>query len=397
MSASDLIFLPKGFKFSALAAGIKVSRKPDLALISAEPAATAVAMFTKNLVVAAPVQVGRSSLASSGGRVRAVVVNSGNANCATGAAGVRACKSVCTEAARLLGARPSEVFPSSTGIIGVPFPQEKINSNLKSLLARAEASVDQLRAFASAILTTDKRPKLASMPLQSGKAAITGIAKGAGMIHPQMATMLVYLITDVTAAAGELRSALRPAVNDSFNVISIDGDTSTNDTVLLLASGASGILLRKIRNEFESALLAVCRSLAQQIVADGEGVQHIVRLKIEQARNRQEALQVARTIAHSLLVKTAWAGADPNWGRILAAIGRSGITFQPAKVDIAIGSQLVCRKATACDFDAQRAHRELSQPECKVTVRLGRGKSALEFLTGDLTQEYVRINADYST
>jgi glutamate N-acetyltransferase/amino-acid N-acetyltransferase len=397
MSASDLIFLPKGFKFSALAAGIKVSRKPDLAMISAEPAASAVAMFTKNLVVAAPVQVGRASLASSGGQVRAVIVNSGNANCATGAAGVRACKAVCAEAEKLLKAKPAQVFPSSTGIIGVPFPQEKISSNLKSLLGNAEASVENLRAFADAILTTDKRPKLASVPLQSGKAAITGIAKGSGMIHPQMATMLVYLLTDVKATVGELRSALRPAVNDSFNVISIDGDTSTNDTVLLLASGASGIPLRKIRKDFQNALLSVCRSLAEQIVADGEGVQHVIRLKIEQARSRREALQVARTIAHSLLVKTAWAGADPNWGRILAAVGRSGITFQPGKVDIEIGSQLVCRKATACDFDARRAHQELSQPECKVTVRLGRGKSELEFLTGDLTQEYVRINADYST
>jgi glutamate N-acetyltransferase/amino-acid N-acetyltransferase len=235
------------------------------------------------------------------------------------------------------------------------------------------------------------------MPLESGKAAITGIAKGSGMIHPQLATMLVYLMTDVIATPGELRSLLRPAVHDSFNVISVDGDTSTNDTVLLLASGASGILLRKVRKEFESALLTVCRSLAEQIVADGEGVQHIIRLKIEQARSRQEALQVARTIAHSLLVKTAWAGADPNWGRILAAIGRSGVPVDPARVSISIGSQIVCRAAIACDFDASLAHRELSQPECGVTVRLGRGKASLEFLTADLTQEYVRINADYST
>jgi glutamate N-acetyltransferase/amino-acid N-acetyltransferase len=180
-------------------------------------------------------------------------------------------------------------------------------------------------------------------------------------------------------------------------VISIDGDTSTNDTVLLLASGASGIALRHIRKEFQAALLTVCRSLAEQIIADGEGVQHVIRLKIEQARSRKEALQVARTIAHSLLVKTAWAGADPNWGRILAAIGRSGISFEPSKTSISIGSQIVCRGAVACKFDAPLAHRELSQPECNIKVRLGRGKTSLEFLTADLTQEYVKINADYST
>ena len=397
MSSSDPIFLPKGFKFSALTAGIKASGKPDLALISAEPVATAAAMFTKNLVVAAPVEVGRAALATSRGQVRAVVVNSGNANCATGVAGLRACKSVCAETAKLLETKPSQVFPSSTGIIGVPLPTAKITSHLRSLIAGAEASVDHLRAFADAILTTDKRPKIASVPLQAGKGAITGIAKGSGMIHPQLATMLVYLLTDVSATPGELGSALRWACNDSFNVISVDGDTSTNDSVLLLASGSSGIPLRKIRNEFANALSSICRSLAEQIVADGEGVQRIIRLKIEQARSRKEALQVARTIAHSLLVKTAWAGADPNWGRILAAIGRSGVPLNPARVSITIGSQLVCRGAVACDFDAPLAHRDLSQPECSVTVRLGRGKARLEFITTDLTQEYVRINAEYST
>jgi glutamate N-acetyltransferase/amino-acid N-acetyltransferase len=397
MSASDPIFIPRGFKFSALTAGIKASGKPDLAMISAEPAATAAAMFTKNLVVAAPVQVGRAALSSSGGRVRSVIVNSGNANCATGAPGLRACKAVCAETAKLLKVKPAQVIPSSTGIIGVPLPIGKITSHLKALTAGAEASVENLRAFADAILTTDKRPKLTSVPLQSGRAAITGIAKGSGMIHPQLATMLVYLLTDVSATPSELQSLLRKACDDSFNVISIDGDTSTNDTVLLLASGASGIALRHIRNEFQAALLIVCRSLAEQIIADGEGVQHVIRLKIEQARSRKEALQVARTIAHSLLVKTAWAGADPNWGRILAAIGRSGISFEPSKTSISIGSQIVCRGAAACKFDAPLAHRELAQPECNIKVRLGRGKTSLEFLTADLTQEYVKINADYST
>ena len=217
------------------------------------------------------------------------------------------------------------------------------------------------------------------------------------MIHPQLATMLVYLLTDIVATPGELRRALKNACDQTFNVISVDGDTSTNDTVLLLASGASRIRLKNVRKEFEAALLEVCRSLAEQIVADGEGVQHVIRLQIHQAKNRAEALQVARAISHSLLVKTAWAGADPNWGRILGAVGRSGVRVDPKKISLTIGDQIVCRASAACKFDERRAHQELAQPECRVGVRLGTGKYSLEFLTTDLTAEYVRINADYST
>jgi glutamate N-acetyltransferase / amino-acid N-acetyltransferase len=397
MNESGPIFLPKGFKFSAATAGIKSSGKADLGLILCEPTAAASALFTKNLVVAAPVEVGRAWLMKSKGRVGAVIVNSGNANCATGAPGIRNCKTICAETAKLLKLQQSEVFPSSTGIIGVPLPVEPVLLQLKFLFSTAGASANHLRRFSEAILTTDSKPKLASIPLRSGRGAITGVAKGAGMIHPQLATMLVYVMTDVAATPAALKSALRKACGDSFNAISIDGDTSTNDTVLLLASGASGIRYESVRKEFDRALLDVCRSLAEQIIADGEGVQHLVRLRIEQAKNRSEALQVARTIAHSLLVKTAWAGADPNWGRILAAVGRSGVSADPKKVSIMIGDQTVCRGGIACRFDVKAAHEELSRPECKVGVRLGRGKAFLDFLTADLTTEYVRINADYST
>ena len=397
MSASGPICLPKGFKFSAVTAGLKGSGKPDLALIIAEPRTTAAALFTKNRVVAAPVEVGRASLTRSRGHVRAVIVNSGNANCATGPQGTRACRAVCLETAHRLDVKPWGVFPSSTGIIGVPLPAVKITSRLTPLFAGADASLEHLRQFANAILTTDTRAKLASVPLQSGSGAVTGVAKGSGMIHPQLATMLVYLLTDVVATPAELRRVLKNACDESFNVISVDGDTSTNDTVLLLASGASQIQLRNARKEFEKALLDVCQSLAEQIVADGEGVQHVIRLRVEQAKNRVEALQVARAISHSLLVKTAWAGADPNWGRILAAVGRSGVSVDPKRISILIGEQTVCRGGVAATFHEQRAHEELSKPECEVTVQLGRGKASLEFLTTDLTSEYVRINADYST
>ena len=397
MTANDPLFLPQGFKFSAVSAGIKVSGKPDLALIFAGPQTRAAALFTKNRVVAAPVQVGRAALARSGGRVRAAVVNSGNANCATGGAGLRGCRAVCAEMGALLKVHASEIFPSSTGIIGVPFPTAQVTSHLQSLVASAGATVGDLRRFAEAILTTDTRPKIASGPLRSGRASITGIAKGSGMIHPQLATMLVYILTDVAAPPVELQKALREACDESFNVMSVDGDTSTNDTVLLLASGESQVSLRDVRKEFRAALSEVSRSLAEQIVSDGEGVQHVIRLQIEEARNRTEALQVARTISHSLLVKTAWAGADPNWGRILAAVGRSGLPLDPGRISVIIGDQVVCKGSIACKFNQQKAHEHLSQAKCSVRVRLGRGGTSVEFLTSDLTSEYVRINADYST
>jgi glutamate N-acetyltransferase / amino-acid N-acetyltransferase len=393
---SSEIFLPKGFQFSSTRAGIKASGNPDLGLILAAPGTTAAALFTRNRVVAAPIEAGRRSIADARGRVRAVLVNSGNANCATGAQGIRAAEATRAGLAKLLRINKNQVFPSSTGIIGVALPERKIITRLPALLNSCGATEEHLRGFAEAILTTDSRTKVCSASLPGGS-TITGIAKGAGMIHPQLATMLVYVLTDISASPSELRKALRAACDQTFHTISIDGDTSTNDTVLLLASGGSGIRLRSVADKFQTALNKVCRSLAQQIVADGEGVQHVVRLSVKGARNRTEALQVARTISHSLLVKTAWAGADPNWGRILAAVGRSGVAVDPRKVSIGIGEQTVCRGAVGCDFDPERAHKELAKPESHVTVRLGRGNSDLEFLTTDLTTEYVKINADYST
>jgi len=395
----EKILLPKGFSFSALAAGIKASGRPDLAFVEIAGGATGAALFTSNRVVAAPVEVGRSSLASSGGRVRALIVNAGNANCATGRAGIQACERVCRNAAKILGVPAIEVFPSSTGIIGVRLPDDKILAKLPELIQERAESVRGVRDFAAAIMTTDTRPKIASSRFRMGSKRVTilGIAKGAGMIHPQLATMLVYLFSDVAATPGELREFLRDACGESLNCISIDGDTSTNDTVLLLASGASGVAIREDRTEFAAALTGVCQSLAEQIVSDGEGVQHVIRLRVAQAGSREEAMLVARTIAHSLLVKTAWAGADPNWGRILAAVGRSGVPVDPADVQIFIGKQRVCSAGVACSFDPRQAHHALARPVCDVRVTLGRGRESVRFLTTDLTAEYVRINADYST
>jgi glutamate N-acetyltransferase/amino-acid N-acetyltransferase len=395
------IHLPLGFRFSTATAGIKASGKPDLAFVEAAPGTTAAALFTKNRVVAAPVEAGREFLAKTRGQMRALIVNSGNANCATGTVGLKACRRVCREVARLLGIKPEQVFPSSTGIIGVPLPVDKIVTRLPELLAGRAARESAACGFARAIMTTDSQPKLASACFSSKKTAVRllGITKGSGMIHPQLATMLVYLFTDLAASPAQLQRLLRTVCDETFNCISVDGDTSTNDTVLLLASGQSGITVEDIgvQAKFSKALLGVCRSLAKQILCDGEGVQHVIHLRVEQARDRNEALQIARAIAHSLLVKTAWAGADPNWGRILAAIGRSGVAIEPGRINISIGSQTVCRYGLSCAFNAKKAHAEMSMPSYEIGVQLGRGRARADYVTTDLTAEYVRINAEYST
>ena len=393
------IYLPVGFSFSSAAAGIKASGRADLALVTCPAETRAAAVFTRNRVVAAPVQVGRASLKSTRGSVRGLIVNSGNANCATGAAGMAACQQVCREAARHLGVNAAEVFPSSTGIIGVLLPAAKIIAKLPELVAQQEATEQAASQFAQTIMTTDTRPKMASVRFRcrGREVRLLGIAKGAGMIHPQLATMLVYVFTDIAARPAQLKRYLVQACEETFNCISIDGDTSTNDTVLLLASGQGDVRVDECPKPFNAALLEVCRSLAWQIVRDGEGVQHVIRLSVEQAKTREEARQVARAIAHSALVKTAWAGADPNWGRILAAIGYSGTPVNPARINIFIGGQQVCRNGSAARFNETEAHTHLTQPQCDIRVQLGRGRSGLHFYTSDLTAEYVRINADYST
>lgn len=402
MSASaQTIKVPSGFFFSAVAAGIKASGRPDLASVRIPAGAGAAALFTTNRVVAATLEVDRAHLKRGRGHVSFLIVNAGNANCATGAAGRRDCERVCREAARLLKLHAESVFPSSTGVIGVRLPTEKITRALPELIAAQAASEQAAEGFARAIMTTDTRPKIVSRRIRAGAGsfALLGIAKGAGMIHPNVATMLVYLFTDVQADSRELKTLLRAACDNSFNCISVDGDTSTNDTVLLLANGASGVSLRSpgVRSKFTQALNEVCRELALQIISDGEGVKHVIRLRIEQARDRKEAMQIARTIAHSPLVKTAWAGADPNWGRILAAAGRSGIALDPRRISIFFGDLQVCRKGVAAPFDEHEAHAYLTQPRYDMRVQLGRGRAALEFLTCDLTTDYVHINADYTT
>ena len=400
MTANELK-VPAGFRFAATTAGIKASGNPDLALIEVPQGATAAAVFTKNLVVAAPVIVGRKHVASSGKDIRAVLVNAGNANCATGEPGLAAAEKSCKELAHAIHAKAKQIIPSSTGVIGQQFPIEKLLKGIPSLLAARGESCDHAMSFARAIMTTDTRPKtsVAELSIKGKSAAVLGICKGAGMIHPNMATMLCYIVTDVKASPSQLSKLLKSTVDRTFNRISIDGDTSTNDTVCLLASGASALTLEsgKVADAFAAALDEVCGSLAEQIISDGEGVRHVVHLRIEGARSEDEAEAIARTIAHSPLVKTAWAGADPNWGRILAAIGRSGVKLDPSKIDIHFGPILVCSSGVTARFDEKTAHEYLSHPSTTVRVDLGRGRRSINFLTCDLTDGYVRINADYRT
>ncbi len=401
--------LPLGFQWGAVKAGIKASGKLDVAVAVAPKTANAAVMFTKNQVVAAPVIVGRKHLLATGGRVGAVLVNAGNANCATGQTGIDSCIQTCVAAAERFHCIFDEVFPSSTGIIGVPFPAEKVIAALPSVQAALGSTSDHAELFAQAIMTTDTRMKTARavIDIDGSEVRIFGTAKGAGMIHPQLgapvgpphATMLVYLFTDLAAETEELNNLLAPAVERSFNCISIDGDTSTNDTVLLLASGDSGVTLNERTSEpFANALKLVCGSLAHQIVDDGEGVSHVVTLHITGARTEADARQVAKAIAHSPLCKTAWSNADPNWGRLLAAAGYSGVEFDPAKVNISIGAQPVFELGVRSPlFDETAAHATMQEREYTITLDLGRGDAECRFLTCDLTAEYVRINADYST
>jgi glutamate N-acetyltransferase/amino-acid N-acetyltransferase len=401
--------MPKGFQWGAVKAGIKASGNLDVAVAVATKSVNAAAMFTKNQVVAAPVTVGRRHLIATGGRVRVVLVNAGNANCATGQPGVDACVQTCVAAAETFHCIFDEVFPSSTGIIGVPFPTEKVIAALPAVEAVLGDTSAHAELFARAIMTTDTKMKVARavVDVDGTEVRIFGAAKGAGMIHPQLgapvgpphATMLVYLFTDLAADSEELGDLLAPAVERSFNSISIDGDTSTNDTVLLLASGASGVKLNTRSGEaFANALKLVCGSLAHQIIDDGEGVGHVVTLHVTGARTEAEAKTVAKSIAHSPLCKTAWSSGDPNWGRLLAAAGYSGVAFDPASVTIAVGDEPVFELGVRSPlFDEAAAHAAMMEREYTITLDLGLGKAECRFLTCDLTEEYVRINAAYST
>lgn len=394
---------PLGFSFAATASGLKESGL-DLALLVSESPAAAAAVFTKNLVRAAPVLVSERHLLAARHKMRGVIVNSGNANCCTGASGVAKAATTASKVAREMGrVHPSQILVCSTGVIGVPLRSEKIARAVPALVRARSAKPGAFAQFTRAIMTTDTRPKWAAAKCSIGgkQVRILGCTKGAGMIQPNMATMLAFLATDAAITPALLSRALRRAVAHTFNAISVDGDTSTNDSVILLANGQSGA--RKITREdadcgrFCAAIESVCKSLALAIVADGEGAHRVIEIEVRGAPSKRAAVQIARTIANSPLVKTALAGADPNWGRILAAAGRSGATFDPESVEISLAGTCVCQRGREYPFHERAVHRKMLAKYVPIVVDLHAGRAQARMWTCDFTGEYVRINASYRT
>ncbi len=390
-----------GFRFAAATCGIKASHRPDLALLLADEEVPAAAVFTRNRVRAAPVLVSEAHVKA--GLARAVLINSGNANACTGPRGLEDARAMASHGARAVGCDERRMLIASTGVIGHPLPVERILQALPALVASARP--DGLEDFTRAIMTTDRTEKRALALLPLGKktqARVVGVAKGAGMIAPNMATTLAFVVTDAAVTKAFLRAALREEVDETFNQASVDGDTSTNDSVFLLASGAAKN--RSIEaggtsaEAFRAALRDVLADLALQIVRDGEGATHVARIEVMGAPSDEAARRVARRIGSSPLVKTAMFGADPNWGRIVAAIGNAGVEIDPEKIDVAIGEAEICRNGAAVGEEAERAaHAVMRRGEYTIRVHLHAGRGTGHHLTCDLGHDYVKLNADYHT
>jgi glutamate N-acetyltransferase/amino-acid N-acetyltransferase len=390
--------LPFGYRYAAMYAGIRKQEKDDLALIVSDTLAQAAAVFTRNVVQASPVRLARKHLRASKGKVAAVIVNAGNANCAT-RTGDKVAFSTCKALARVLHAKTDHVIPSSTGVIGVELEPKLITDAIPTLVAKLSA--DAFQSVADAIMTTDTRPKVASeeLKLQNGVVRISGMTKGSGMIHPNMATTLGFVMTDAALHSSDLQKMLLRATEPSYNSLSVDGDMSTNDMVLLLANGASRVRPgTKERLLLQEGLTRVMESLAQQIAADGEGARKLIIIRASGFRTNEDARQIARSIANSPLVKTAIAGNDPNWGRILAAAGYAGVPFDPADIHIEMQGVPVCRSGLAAEFDEAALKQRLDEPEVHIRLASRRhGTGEARFFTCDLTEGYIQINGSYRT
>ncbi len=397
MDATNLPVV-RGFRFGAVAAGIKKRGGPDVGAIVADRSVPTAALFTRNIVKAAPVVLAQQRVRR--GSARAVLVNAGCANACTGAAGLRAARETSAMLARALGANVGDVLPASTGVIGMLLPTEPFARTMNSLVG--DLSSEGAARFAEAIRTTDRWPKASAerARIAGADVIVLGIAKGAGMIHPDMATTLAFVVTDARIGAPGLRRVLRDAASDTFNALSVDGDTSTNDTLIAMASGAAESA-RAIRTPRELGALTrafrdVLAALARSIAADGEGAEHQVTIEVTGARSVADARRVARTIATSPLVKTALFGKDPNWGRILGAAGRAGVIFDPAVVSIRVDDVAIVRRGEAIGGDAEaRAHEVMTRAAYSIGVSIGRGSGRAHYFTCDLGHAYVDVNASY--
>ncbi|MFP5225557.1 MAG: bifunctional glutamate N-acetyltransferase/amino-acid acetyltransferase ArgJ [Actinomycetota bacterium] len=378
---------PRGFSSAAVRSGLKPSGTLDLGVLASDRPATLAGLSTSNLVKAAPVRVTQRVI--DAGRARAVVVNAGNANACTGDRGIEVAEMMQAATADLLGCDPNEVAVASTGIIGVQMPTELVR---EGIAMTADATSSEVLPLARAIMTTDTRPKIAEAAV--GSARIVGIAKGAGMIAPEMATMLCFIATDAQVGREDLDAALRSAASNSFEQISVDGCMSTNDTVLLLANGAAGPVDPEA---FSAALSAVCASLADQIVSDGEGATKVIDIFVGGARDLAAARRCARSVADSVLFRCAMNGGDPNWGRILSALGASGADIDPDRIAVRIGGEDLCVGGERGPGDLAKAEAALKADRIRVDIDLGMGDQAAKVTTNDLSAEYVRINAEYTT
>jgi len=384
-----------GFRFSGIAAGIKRNGRRDLALVVAEKPAVAAGIFTRDLVRAAPVVVAEQRVRF--GTASAVLVNSGTANACTGEAGMQATLDTTAAIAKALELRVEHVLPASTGVIGLVLPADKVIRTTGELVS--SLSPDGVDAFAEAILTTDRFPKVAHAEIEGG-ATILGIAKGAGMIHPDVgvaaphATMLVFLFTDAVIGRDALEEALVQAADATFNCVSVDGDTSTNDTVIALASGASEVSVTA--EALVGPMTQVCDELARAMVKDGEGASHVAEIRVSGLTTDGDAHQIAKTVATSVLVKTAMFGQDANWGRILAAAGRAGVHFDPARACISVGNVEIVHDGLSVGAEAeQRAGKIMAGESYTIDVVLGDGPGKARYLTSDLGHAYVDVNAGY--
>jgi glutamate N-acetyltransferase / amino-acid N-acetyltransferase len=387
-----------GFKAAGTACGLKKNGRKDLGLIYSELPANVAGLFTRNRVQAAPVLLDRRRIST--GICRGLIVNSGNANCCTGEQGMQAALRMAQTAARSLGVAEEEMLVASTGVIGEPLPVEKIEAAVPGLIAAMHP--EGIGDLAEAIMTTDTVPKVVrrQAELEGKTFTVAAVAKGAGMIRPDMATMLCFVMTDIQASAAALREMLAESVDRSLNRITVDGDTSTNDTVLLMANGLSGIAVDNQiqRHAFQSVLDDVLITMAKWLIKDGEGATKLVEVIVKGAASDQDAHRIADTIANSNLTKTALFGEDANWGRILAAAGRAGVPLEPVKIDIAFGPVLMVQNGLGCGKAVEaEATRILKQPEFEITIDLKMGSGTASVFTCDFSIDYVKINANYRT